>query len=396
MSTSLLPIWVDNESVAGPTSGSRGDRIRLPAAAHEGALMEALMTNLGIVETLDGVPASRPQRYRCDLVVAETVAGPLTVPVWVVRGENPGPTLALTAGVHAGEFTGQIAVPKLVSRLDIKELNGDLIGVVCANPRALELRTSFFLPIDSVNINQSFPGDPFGSIASQVAARIGAEIIGRSSTYMDLHSGDHYEEVPLHVVVPELGDPETDDRSRRLVALFDIEFRNIMGSGIDGLSGVSDDGKTVWTGLQVARNNIGYASLNGIPAIQLEVGGAGRLNPDLVEMELRGLFNVLRHMGMYPGEPVVNDRQIDVFGMYVVTADSAGYFLRDVEPGQRVKQGTPLGTFLDRFGSPRTVVESPLAGWVLMIFSTPTRNGGEPVCIIGMDRDPREKGVGHV
>ena len=347
------------------------------------------MLDLGILQSLDEVPPSRPQRYTCDLAVAETVAGPLTVPVWVVRGAKPGPTLAMTAGVHAGEFTGQIAVPRLASALDIDELSGDLIGVVCANPRALELRMSFYLPIDGVNINQSFPGDHFGSIASQVAAKIGSEIIERSSTYMDLHSGDHFEEVPLHVVVPELGNPETDESSRRLAALFEIEFRNIMGKGIDELSGTSDDGSNVWTGLKVARNNIGYAALNGIPAVQLEVGGAGHLYPDLVEMELRGFFNVLRHMGMYPGRPVVNDRQTDVFGMYIVTADSAGYFLRDVEPGQRVAHGTRLGTFLDRFGSPRTVVRSPLAGWVLMIFSTPTRNGGEPVCIIGMDRDPR-------
>ena len=349
--------------------------------------------DLGIVESLDEVPASRPRRYKCDLVVAETVAGPLTVPVWVVRGRDPGPTFALTAGVHAGEFTGQVAIPKLVSMLDVEQLSGDVIGVVCANPRALELRMSFYLPIDGVNINQSFPGDPFGSIASQVAARIGKEIILRSSTYMDLHSGDHFEEIPLHVVVPELGDPETDARSRRLAALFEIEFRNIMGRGIDDLSGTSEDGRAVWVGLQVARNNIGYAALNGIPAVQLEVGGAGHLNPDLVDMELRGFMNVLRHMGMYPGEPSVNDRQTDVFGMYVVTADAAGYFLRDVEPGQRVEPGDPLGTFLDRFGSPRTVVTSPLAGWVLMIFSTPTRNGGECVCIIGLDRDPRRKGV---
>ncbi len=349
------------------------------------------MRYLGILETLDEVPVTRPQRYTCDLVVAETVAGPLTVPVWVVRGKGSGPTLAMTAGVHAGEFTGQMAVPKLAAAIDVEKLDGDFIGVVCANPRALELRMSFYLPIDGVNINQSFPGDPFGSIGSQVAARIGSEIIERSSTYMDLHSGDHYEEVPLHVVVPELGNPETDESSRRLAALFDIEFRNIMGAGIDELSGMSDDGSNAWTGLNVARNNIGYAALNGIPAVQLEVGGAGRLDPDLVELELRGFFNVMRHMGMYPGEPVVNDRQTDVYGMYVVTADSAGYFVRDVGPGDRVERGTPLGTFLDRFGLPRTTVRSPLAGWVLMIFSTPTRNGGECVCIIGVDQDPREE-----
>lgn len=346
--------------------------------------------HIGTVQSLDEVPVERPRKYQCDLVMAETAAGPLTVPVWVVRGGKPGPVLAMTAGVHAGEFTGQIAVGEFASQVDVEQLDGDVIGVVCVNPRALELRTSFFLPIDSVNINQSFPGDHFGSIASQVAATIGRELIERSSTYIDLHSGDHYEEVPLHVVVPELGNEETEARSRELARLFDIDIRNIMGSGIDDISGMSDDGAVAWRGLQVARNNIGYAAARGIPSIQLEVGGAAHLDPSLVQMEVEGLFHVLQHMGMYPGSPVINESQIDVFGMFLVISDRSGYFLRSVEPGHSVAEGTRLGRFLDRFGTETGAVSSPIAGRVLMIFSTPTRNAGEPVCIIGLQADPRE------
>ena len=138
------------------------------------------------------------------------------------------------------------------------------------------------------------------------------------------------------------------------------------------------------------RNNIGSAARSGVPAIQLEVGGGGRLDTSLVAMEVDGLENILCHLGMLEGSSVAYEHSETVFGMYVVASDLGGYFEPAVEPGSRVEKGSMLGRYTDVFGTLLGEVHSPLDGIVLMQFTTPVRYSGEPCCIIGLSKQPEE------
>jgi Predicted deacylase len=44
-------------------------------------------------------------------------------------------------------------------------------------------------PIDTLNLNRSFPGDPHGSMTQQIAAFMADEIYPRGDAFLDLHSG---------------------------------------------------------------------------------------------------------------------------------------------------------------------------------------------------------------
>jgi predicted deacylase len=348
------------------------------------------LIDLGTIASIGDLQLERGTTYRCRVSVGFTASGPATIPVVIMCGASKGPTVGMTAGVHACEYTGQFALKELVRRIDPADLSGELRISPCINSYALDLRHSFYTPIDGKNINELFPGDAFGGFAERVAWVIQNEFIEGNAAYLDLHSGDLFEDVPLHVVAPVTGNVKTDEASEQLAGCFDIPILNIMGVGIDGIEERDEKGRIAWRGLDVMRNNIGSAARSGVPAIQLEVGGGGRLDTSLVAMEVDGLENILCHLGMLEGSSVAYEHSETVFGMYVVASDLGGYFEPAVEPGSRVEKGSMLGRYTDVFGTLLGEVHSPLDGIVLMQFTTPVRNSGEPCCIIGLSKHPEE------
>ena len=340
--------------------------------------------DLGTIASIGDLRLERGTLYKAMISVGITASGPATIPVLIVRGASKGPTVGITAGVHACEYTGQFALKELARRIDPADLSGELRISPCVNTYALDLRHSFYTPIDGKNINVLFPGDALGGFADRVAWVIQKEFIEGSAAYLDLHGGDLFEDIPLHVVTPVTGNAETDEASRQLAGCFDIPILNVMGRGIDDVEGVDETGRIAWHGLDVMRNNIGSAALSGVPAIQLEVGGGGRLDASLVAMEVDGLENLLRHLGMLKGSAVAFEHSETVFGMYVVASDLGGHFESAIQPGNLVQKGSMLGRYSDLFGTLLGEVRSPLDGIVLMQFTTPVRNSGEPCCIIGV------------
>src|SRR5207237_9755726 len=55
------------------------------------------------------------------------------IPVAVIRGPKPGPTLALVAGAHGTEYASIIALEKLIQELNPAEISGTVIIVPSAN-----------------------------------------------------------------------------------------------------------------------------------------------------------------------------------------------------------------------------------------------------------------------
>jgi predicted deacylase len=255
--------------------------------------------------------------------------------------------------------------------------------VPVVNVPSFNNRTPFLNPIDSLNVNRQFPGDPYGSVSPQIAHTVFQEITLRSDAFIDLHSGDLYEVIPLHTCCNRVGDPELDAKAERLARLFDCELLCIRGKGIDELTEVQDAQGTIFLGHQTRVSGMGSAALAGKPAVLIEAGGGGTLDPAVVQMEMQGIRNVMRYLGMLDGEPVEDIPHTPCYGMYIMKSKFGGLFFPDFKPGGYLKKGDRLGEMRNIRGDLLAEFTAPMTGVVLMMYTTPVRTSGETLVIMG-------------
>lgn len=83
----------------------------------------------------------------------------LHVPHVLLCGDQPGPTVLISAGIHNAEYVGIQAAIELSNELDVSALHGNVIIVPLANRSGFENRTMSMVYEDGKNLNRVFPGD---------------------------------------------------------------------------------------------------------------------------------------------------------------------------------------------------------------------------------------------
>jgi predicted deacylase len=126
-----------------------------------------------------------------------------------------GPTVLVLGGNHGDEYQGQIAAMKLGRELQPEMVSGRVILIPSLNfPAACEAKR--LSPLDGMNMNRAFPGNPEGSVTSQIAHYLTTVLFPMSDVVIDIHSGGRSMEfVPCEaenqgklVVTTELGGGE--------------------------------------------------------------------------------------------------------------------------------------------------------------------------------------------
>jgi len=102
------------------------------------------------------------------------------VPISVIRGARPGPTLALIAGTHGSEVAPIVALQRLRPLVAPAELRGTLVLVHVANLPSYLHRTVYRGPWDQKNLNRVYPGRDDGTVSERIAAAITREVIDKS------------------------------------------------------------------------------------------------------------------------------------------------------------------------------------------------------------------------
>jgi uncharacterized protein len=285
----------------------------------------------------------------------------IRIPVLVVRGKNAGKVLAVTAGVHGDEYEGIRAILDVYRSLDPCQMSGDLLAVPVANPLAFWGGTRMS-ETDGGNLARVFPGDLVSGPTAAIAHYLAGSIIRRGDFFLDLHSGGTKLLMPTMV-----GYDAQDLRSRKAALIF---------------------GATVlWAHPSIpSGRTISFAGSQGIPWLYTEARGGGRIHHEDLDVFERGLWNLLRHLSIVPGEPDAAIVKLHLFGDgntdLSIAARQRGFFISSVELLQTVRHGEELGTVVDLHGEVVQTVRAPQDGVVVLVRQTPRVEPGEALFLL--------------
>jgi hypothetical protein len=160
---------------------------------------------------------SGTQREICLTVPAGADGPALALPVVVVRGPAPGPTLVVTAGVHGAEYALIVAAQRVRARSAAgprlaARLRGRPVLVLFADPPAFWRCSVYHVPADGRNLNRVFPGRADGTQSERLAWVLAERALRTpggawADAYVDLHAGDANEALVPRVVRRRHGRP---------------------------------------------------------------------------------------------------------------------------------------------------------------------------------------------
>lgn len=250
--------------------------------------------------------------------------GMFSIPVTIIHGKEPGKTMLITAGVHAGEYVGIQSAIELAEELDPTKVNGTIViaKVLCKD--AFEQRAGSINTEDGKNLNREFPGSKDGTPTQQLAYGVTEELQKVADYYIDLHSGDDYEELTPYVYYAGEALPEVVEISRKMAAQVDVPYmvRSTVVSG----------------------GAYNYAASCGIPSILLERGGMGGWTMEEVQSTKRDVRNILYYLGLYEGQQDCRKYYpLDVTDIRYQSATFTGCWYPEKKVGDLITCGEVLG-----------------------------------------------------
>jgi uncharacterized protein len=137
--------------------------------------------------TIGGFQIEPGQRQLVDLPVSKlSNHTPVTLPVHVLHGVRPGPTMFISAAVHGDELNGVEVIRRVLRTLQPANISGTLLCVPVVNAYGF-IGRSRYLP-DRRDLNRSFPGSATGSLAARLAHLFLNEVVLRCQFGVDLHT----------------------------------------------------------------------------------------------------------------------------------------------------------------------------------------------------------------
>ncbi|MDF1608945.1 succinylglutamate desuccinylase/aspartoacylase family protein [Hoeflea sp. YIM 152468] len=225
--------------------------------------------------------------------------GVVPVPIAVISN-GQGPTVILQGGNHGDEYEGPIILGEIVRDLDPGSISGRLIIVPAINLPAVNAgqRVS---PIDGLNFNRTFPGDPLGSPTMQLSSLVNDFLFPMAHAFVDLHSGGSSLSIIPSAIIDPSDDPALNGKFENAAAAFDAPMTVIISNRGD------------------PRTSTASAVRAGLVTVGTELGGAGTVSPDAVRICRKGVHNLLRHFGLMEGSPTRTDSRFPE-SVYELTA----------------------------------------------------------------------------
>lgn len=243
----------------------------------------------------------------------------------VIAGREPeSKRLTLVTGIHGDEFEGQYICYEVARRLkqDRSLLKGTVEIYPALNPLGLDVAQRN-IPKVNMDMNRMFPGRENGTPFERVAAAIVGDLAG-ADMCLDVHASDIFvKEIPQVRVSEEFAE--------RL-----LPYARLLNTDM------------VWLNASATVHESTLAhSMNmlGVPTLVIEMGVGSRIDRSYGNQVIEGIFNLLRHMGMWEGhvgnvqEPAIStDGEVEF-----IRSKEVGVFLPAIAHNHYVKRGDKLG-----------------------------------------------------
>lgn len=283
------------------------------------------------------------------------------IPVTVLHGVRPGPTINILGAIHGDELTGPSACTHLLSTkftepggaLDPASLAGTIRIVPVVNLPGFREK-SRYLP-DGRDLNRAFPGSPSSNTTKRVAHQLWTTLLEDSDAIIDFHTA-----AKGRSNMPQLRVDLTHPASYHLAKAFGAE--------------VILDSKPPSGSLRRVANE------EGIPCVTYEGGAADTLHNPSVMVAVNGALNVLRSLKMIPGRPSRPAFRLLASGSRWLRASEGGLLDVFVREGALMREGDVVATISDPAAPGLSVdIVAPEDGLMISIATNPFVTAGMPV-----------------
>ncbi len=282
----------------------------------------------------------------------------IDTPIYISRGLEDGPVLALIAGMHGDEINGMEIVRRILDRGLHQVKRGTVVCMPVINIYGF-LNYSRDVP-DGKDVNRSFPGSRNGSLASRVAYHLMREIVPFIDYGVDFHTGgamrSNYPQVRAL-----LREPVNVELANAFAAPFTIDAPFRPNS--------------------LRRE----ASRRGKRIIVFEGGESLRFDAHAIEEGVSGTLRLMKHLEMTDWAPEPKEQNRVIWTTSWIRAKHAGLFQPNVQSGQLVHKGEWVGTITDPFGEFKEQVKAHETAYIIGINNGPVINAGDALMHLGMD-----------
>jgi predicted deacylase len=298
----------------------------------------------------------------------------ISMPVHVIRSKKPGPTLFVSAAVHGDELNGIEIIRRLINLKSLRLSSGTLIFVPMVNVYGV-LNQSRYMP-DRRDLNRCFPGSPKGSLAGIVANKFLSEIVKHCQYGIDLHTGAIHRSN-----LPQIRANLKDEKTRELAEIFGVPV--LLNSNLR-------DGSLREAAVE-----------SGTKILLYEAGQALRFDELSIRAGVRGIQNVLTHLGMIQRKSRKEPKKHAVTPFVANTsswtrANASGIVNSLKNLGDNVQKGDPLATIGSPFGEVFDTVSASRSGIIIGKQNIPLSQEGDAMFHIAFFSEEDEDVVENI
>ncbi len=291
----------------------------------------------------------------------------IDIPIIVIRGQQDGKVLGITAAIHGNEVNGIGAIHELVMNLDPSELSGTVVAVPGLNPSAIFRYQREHE--DVTDVNRIFPGSDKGNESERLADFITKQFLPQIAFLIDLHTASFGRSNSLYA--------RLDAQNATLQGMLDILDADILLN--------SQGGASTSQAAASARTLRTQASMMNIDCVTIELGNPQVYQSDMIMRGVRNMHHIMSYLGMWD-RPVAQDLSAPVRcrNSYWVYTDRGGFLTMEVNLLDRINEGQLIATLRNAFGQITKQYHSPESGIVIGQSTNPVNNAGGRIIHLGI------------